>query len=363
MPTPRTPFDVTRPDPLAELVGPVIDRDPAAIEAFVRAAAPTVLRVVRQILGSEHSDVADVVQESLFSAIEALRGFDGKCTVRHFLWRVAALTAMNARRRLRLREQITPPDSSADKFASMALIGASALLLTLAAAAALYRGGFWDHVVWRGSLPSPLSAPKPLVVSADAVHTNKAPDPRAEEPKTTRDDDVNPPTASHSSETTDGSEVLPRSVSSPTALSIRGSDNTEPTTLAANTVKNAVELFSAANAARRGRKTQEAVALYLRLQAEYPSSDEALVSHVLLARLELGRGAAPVALREFDAYLERAPRGALTQEALQGRAQALSRLGRKQEETATWRRLLQEFPNSVYARSAREHLGDGTDAR
>jgi len=118
VPPPRTSFDVTRPDPLAELVGPVIDRDPAAIEAFVRTAAPTVLRVVRQILGSEHSDVADVVQESLFSCIEALRGFDGKCTVRHFLWRVAALTAMNARRRLRLREQITPSDSRADEFAS-----------------------------------------------------------------------------------------------------------------------------------------------------------------------------------------------------------------------------------------------------
>lgn len=118
MPTPRTPLDVTRPDPLAELVGPVIDRNPAAIEAFVRVAAPTVLRVVRQILGSQHSEVADVVQESLFSAIEALQAFDGRCTVRHFVWRVAALTAINARRRLRLREQITALSSRADEVAS-----------------------------------------------------------------------------------------------------------------------------------------------------------------------------------------------------------------------------------------------------
>jgi RNA polymerase sigma-70 factor (ECF subfamily) len=118
VPIPKTNPDIGRSDPLAELVEPVIERDAAAIEAFVRAAAPPVLRVVRQILGAQHADVADVVQESLFAAIEALDGFEGKCSVRHFVWRVAALTAMNARRRLRLREQIGALYSDAEGCAS-----------------------------------------------------------------------------------------------------------------------------------------------------------------------------------------------------------------------------------------------------
>jgi len=226
--------------------------------------------------------------------------------------RFAARKAYTLGRRTRLR---------------MSLIGVSALLLTLAAAAASYRSGFWSHEAERRSLASPWSAPKLLAMSAKAMAGRRA------------------------------------AATTATAHSIRASTNPAPTTLAVGTAKNAVELFSGANAARRAAKTQEAVTLYQRLQAQYPSSDEALVSHVLLARLELGRGAIPIALREFDAYLERAPRGPLTQEALQGRAQALSRLDRRQEEAATWRRLLQEFPNSVYARSAREHLGEGTDTK
>jgi RNA polymerase sigma-70 factor (ECF subfamily) len=110
--------DLTVPDPLADLVAPVVARDPSAIEVFVRTAAPSVVRVVRQILGSQHPEVADVVQEALFGAVEALASFEGKCTLRHFVCRVAALTAMNARRRLQLREQITPPAGAGDDFAS-----------------------------------------------------------------------------------------------------------------------------------------------------------------------------------------------------------------------------------------------------
>lgn len=118
MPTPQARLHGPRPDNLAELVALVIEGDPASIEAFIRSAAPTVLRVVQQILGANHPDVADVMQEALLAAIEALPGFERRCTVLHFLWRVAALTAMNARRRLRLREQITPPDEGTDDYAS-----------------------------------------------------------------------------------------------------------------------------------------------------------------------------------------------------------------------------------------------------
>jgi TolA-binding protein len=119
-------------------------------------------------------------------------------------------------------------------------------------------------------------------------------------------------------------------------------------------------MFSEANLARRMGETQKAVTLYRRLQSEHARSDEALLSHVLLARLELGRGAAGKALRGFQAYLAQSPSGPLAQEALHGQAQALAQLGRKQEEVATWRQLLERYPSSVYAQSAREHLGEGS---
>jgi TolA-binding protein len=124
--------------------------------------------------------------------------------------------------------------------------------------------------------------------------------------------------------------------------------------------KSASELFSDANAARRSGDTDRAVLAYRRLQTEHPRSDEALLSHMLLARLELGRGAAGAALRQFDAYLSQASNGSLAQEALQGKAQALTQLGRKQEAAVAWRQLLQRYPTSVYAESAREHLGEGS---
>jgi RNA polymerase sigma factor (sigma-70 family) len=105
-------------DSLEELLDLVVARDPKAVEAFVRLACPPALRVVRQVLGSQHPDVSDVVQEAMFATLEALPSFRRQCTVMHFVWRVAALTAMNARRRLRIREQFTPGADAADEYPS-----------------------------------------------------------------------------------------------------------------------------------------------------------------------------------------------------------------------------------------------------
>jgi TolA-binding protein len=75
--------------------------------------------------------------------------------------------------------------------------------------------------------------------------------------------------------------------------------------------------------------------------------------------MNLARGAAVPALSGFSAYLHEVPGGSLTQEALQGKAQALRQLRRATEERATLRELLREFPDSVYAPGARERLGTG----
>lgn len=95
-------------DPLTPSAQAALRGDPKAVEGFILQAGPAVLRVVRQILGTHHPDVEDVAQDALMSALHALPRFRWECSVRHFVWRVAALTAMNARRRVMLRERLTP---------------------------------------------------------------------------------------------------------------------------------------------------------------------------------------------------------------------------------------------------------------
>jgi TolA-binding protein len=99
------------------------------------------------------------------------------------------------------------------------------------------------------------------------------------------------------------------------------------------------------------------MSLYRQLQSSFPASPQTSLSHVLLARLELGQGDPQAALTQFDAYLRQAPDGSLAQEALQGKAQALGALGRNDEEHDVWRELLRRFPTSPYAASARQRLG------
>jgi TolA-binding protein len=71
----------------------------------------------------------------------------------------------------------------------------------------------------------------------------------------------------------------------------------------------------------------------------------------------LEQGQASGALSQFDRYLARRSQGPLAQEALFGKASALSRLGRLEEERRTWETLLARFPTSIYRDRAHERLG------
>lgn len=118
---------------------------------------------------------------------------------------------------------------------------------------------------------------------------------------------------------------------------------------------SAAELFAEANARRSSGQVSEARRSYRELQQRYPGSKEALVSHVSLGRLEASNDPS-AALRHFDAYLARAPGGALAEEALFGRATACESLGKRSEARATWQQLLQRFPSSIYAKRARARV-------
>jgi hypothetical protein len=77
---------------------------------------------------------------------------------------------------------------------------------------------------------------------------------------------------------------------------------------------------------------------------------------VLSGRLLLSQGRASQALWQFEGYLRGGSTGGLGEEALWGKAQALSTLGRNAEERQVWRTLLERYPESVYAPTARRHL-------
>jgi RNA polymerase sigma-70 factor (ECF subfamily) len=69
------------------------------------------LRTVRKVLGPHHPDVEDVTQEAVLALLQALPSFRAECTVLHFANRIAVMTALAARRRLRARARYDEPDA------------------------------------------------------------------------------------------------------------------------------------------------------------------------------------------------------------------------------------------------------------
>jgi RNA polymerase sigma factor (sigma-70 family) len=88
-------------DALRSLVAKASVGERAAQRTLLCAVGPHVLRVVRGVLGVHHPDVEDVFQEASLALLSALPRFRGESTTVHFACRVAVLTAMNARRRVR----------------------------------------------------------------------------------------------------------------------------------------------------------------------------------------------------------------------------------------------------------------------
>ncbi len=90
---------------LSQLARRAAAGDRRAVHALLLKVGPPMLRAVRRVLARRTVDVEDVVQEAMQALVDALPGFRGQCTVLHFAWRVAVLTALANRRRLDLRAQ------------------------------------------------------------------------------------------------------------------------------------------------------------------------------------------------------------------------------------------------------------------
>jgi TolA-binding protein len=124
----------------------------------------------------------------------------------------------------------------------------------------------------------------------------------------------------------------------------------EPSTQA----ESPASLFAAANLARRQGKLGTATELYRSLRRRFPGSEEARLSLVIVAKLDLYRGNASAALGSFERYSRAG--GPLEAEALVGRATALEHLGRQSEAVVAWRIVADRCPGSTYARQATERL-------
>jgi RNA polymerase sigma-70 factor (ECF subfamily) len=101
-------------DSLYQLAMAAVSGDAGAERTLFVAIGPSLLRIVRGVLGSAHPDVEDALQESMVALHLALPRFRGESTTLHFACRVAVQTAMNARRRAGYRSRHTPPAEPAD---------------------------------------------------------------------------------------------------------------------------------------------------------------------------------------------------------------------------------------------------------
>lgn len=154
------------------------------------------------------------------------------------------------------------------------------------------------------------------------------------------------------------------------SVSVNDLPTARPSAIAAprpvETTATPAELFRDANAERRAGNTAKAIELYRTLQRAHPGAAEAQASRVSLGRLLLDRQGDPTgALTQFEAYLKGAPTdgGSLAEEARVGRALALQRLGRSDEERRAWEELLVRHPQSLQGAQARERIGILTTPR
>ncbi len=101
-----------RRDTLLEVAKAASFGDEDAIGTLFMEVGGSMLRTIRKVLGRDHPDVEDVAQDAFLALLSSLSTFRAECSVAHFASRVALLTALTARRRLRTRERFDDREAS-----------------------------------------------------------------------------------------------------------------------------------------------------------------------------------------------------------------------------------------------------------
>ena len=92
-----------RTDELLAIARAAGDGDPGAIATLIHEVGGSMLRNVRKVVGWQHPDTEDITQDALLALLRGLPTFRAECSVQNFANRVALLTALSARRKLRDR--------------------------------------------------------------------------------------------------------------------------------------------------------------------------------------------------------------------------------------------------------------------
>lgn len=220
-------------------------------------------------------------------------------------------------------------------------LGRQVLLLAAGLALAGSAAAWWQRSrAAAPTTPTPPAASAPASSSAGLRSALAATDARVTPSATARAERTTPPA---NRETPAAAPDLHRNPQADPAAAASG-----------NGFDSAEALFREANAARRRGDAAIARALYLRLEHDFPASDEAHLAHVSLGNLLLAMGRPREAEAQFAGYA--GGRSTLAQEALVGRAQSLAALGRGAEERRVWQALLRDYPGSVYAARAQQRL-------
>jgi RNA polymerase sigma-70 factor (ECF subfamily) len=86
-------------EPLARVSEAAAAGDVRAIETLLISVGPAMLRAARGVLGAQHPDLEDTLQEAALGLLDALSTFESRCRVEHFAARIAVMKALDARRR------------------------------------------------------------------------------------------------------------------------------------------------------------------------------------------------------------------------------------------------------------------------
>jgi RNA polymerase sigma-70 factor (ECF subfamily) len=91
--------------PLTALAREALGQEPEKVRRFLESIAPTVRRTCRGVLGYEHPDIEDAIQESLMDLVRALPRYRFEADVSHYAARIALRVAIAVRSKNRDREQ------------------------------------------------------------------------------------------------------------------------------------------------------------------------------------------------------------------------------------------------------------------